>query len=194
MQSTGQRAPVLPEQIALRDAAIPILSDRACRKRPQIVDAARMGTAVAVHGIRVDRRAVTYLVDANILSEPTKSSPNGRVVQWLRHHERDIVVDPVILGEVRSGILLLPKGKRRARLERWFDAGVQRLHCLPWEAETGLRWAELLARLRTSGRAMPIKDSLIAATALVHGLFVATRNRSNFEKAGVKIVDPSAAG
>ena len=51
-----------------------------------------------------------------------------------------------------------------------------RLHCLPWEAETGLRWAELLAGLRASGRAMPIKDSLIAATALAHGLPVVTRN------------------
>ena len=131
-----------------------------------------------------------YLVDANVLSEPTKSSPSARVVEWLRRNERDIVVDPVILGEVRFGILLLPKGKRRAKLEQWFDAGVQRLHCLPWEAETGLRWAELLARLRASGRAMPIKDSLIAATALVHGLIVATRNRTDFEKAGVKIVDP----
>ena len=131
-----------------------------------------------------------YLVDANVLSEPTKSSPSARVVEWLRRNERDMVVDPVILGEVRFGILLLPKGKRRAKLEQWFDAGVQRLHCLPWEAETGLRWAELLARLRASGRAMPIKDSLIAATALVHGLIVATRNRTDFEKAGVKIVDP----
>ena len=133
---------------------------------------------------------MTYLVDANVLSEPTKSSPEPRVVEWLRHNERDIVVDPIILGEVRFGILLLPRGKRRARLERWFDAGVQRLHCLPWEAETGLRWAELLARLRASGRAMPIKDSLIAATALVHDLVVATRNRGDFEKANVTIVDP----
>ena len=131
-----------------------------------------------------------YLVDANVHSEPTKSSPSARVVEWLRRNERDMVVDPVILGEVRFGILLLPKGKRRAKLEQWFDAGVQRLHCLPWDAETGLRWAELLARLRASGRAMPIKDSLIAATALVHGLIVATRNRTDFEKAGVKIVDP----
>ncbi|OFW45154.1 MAG: hypothetical protein A3J29_18350 [Acidobacteria bacterium RIFCSPLOWO2_12_FULL_67_14b] len=135
---------------------------------------------------------MTYLVDANVLSEPTKSSPDPKVVDWLRHNERDIVVDPVILGEVRFGILLLPKGKRRTRLERWFDAGVQRLHCLPWEAETGLRWAELLAHLRGSGRAMPIKDSLIAATALVHGLVVATRNRTDFEKTGVRIVDPFA--
>jgi predicted nucleic acid-binding protein len=136
---------------------------------------------------------MTYLVDANVLSEPTKSAPNSSVVDWLRHNEREIAVDPIILGEVRFGILLLPKGRRRARLERWFNAGVQRLQCLPWEAETGLRWAELLAALRASGRAMPIKDSLIAATALAHGLTVATRNRSDFEKAGVKIIDPFAA-
>jgi hypothetical protein len=135
---------------------------------------------------------VKYLVDANVLSEPTKSAPDLGVVEWLRQNERDIVVDPIVLGEVRFGILLLPKGKRRTRLERWFDAGVQRLHCLPWEAETGLRWAELLARLRASGHAMPIKDSLIAATALVHGLVVVTRNRIDFEKAGVKLVDPFA--
>jgi predicted nucleic acid-binding protein len=137
---------------------------------------------------------VTYLVDANVLSEPTKSAPLAGVVEWLRHNEREIAVDPIILGEVRFGILLLPKGARRARLERWFDAGVQQLHCLPWEAETGLRWTDLLARLRASGRAMPIKDSLIAATALVHGLVVATRNRTDFEKAGVKVVDPFAGG
>jgi len=52
----------------------------------------------------------------------------------------------------------------------------------------------LLARLRSSGRAMPIKDSLIAATALVHDLVLATRNRSDYEKAGVKNVDPFSDG
>jgi predicted nucleic acid-binding protein len=133
---------------------------------------------------------VKYLVDANVLSEPTKPAPEPRVVEWLRAHERDLAVDPIIVGELRFGILLLPKGKKRTALERWFDAGVQRLHCLPWEAETGLKWAELLARLRTSGKAMPIKDSLLAATALAHDLIVATHNGSDFEKAGVRIVDP----
>jgi toxin FitB len=131
-----------------------------------------------------------FLVDANVLSEPTKPAPDPYVIEWLRANEPDLAVDPIILGEVRFGILLLPKGKRRARLERWFATGVQRLHCLTWEVETGLRWAALLARLRVSGRAMPIKDSLIAATALVHGLVVATRNRADFETAGVKVTDP----
>jgi predicted nucleic acid-binding protein len=136
---------------------------------------------------------VKYLVDANVLSEPTKPSPEPRVLEWLRANERDIAVDPIILGELRFGILLLPKGKKRTALERWFDAGVRRLHCLPWEAETGLKWAELIARLRTSGKAMPIKDSLIAATALTHDLIMATRNRPDFAKANVRIIDPFVA-
>ncbi len=133
-----------------------------------------------------------YLVDANVLSEPTKPTPDPRVVAWLRAHERDIAVDPIILGELRFAILILPKGRKRSGLERWFDAGVGRLHCLPWDGDTGLKWAGLLARLRATGKAMPIKDSLIAATAAVHGLAVATRNRADFVNAGVRIVDPFA--
>ena len=62
-----------------------------------------------------------YPVDANVLSEPTEPSPDPRVVDWVRAHERDIAVDPVILGELRFGILILPKGKKRMALERWFD-------------------------------------------------------------------------
>ena len=131
-----------------------------------------------------------YLVDANVLSEPTKPSPNPLVLDWLRAHEPDIAVDPVILGELRFGILILPRGKKQIALERWFNAGVGRLHCLPWDADTGLKWAELLARLRKTGTAMPIKDSFIAATAIVYGLAVVTRNRIDFANAGVRVIDP----
>jgi predicted nucleic acid-binding protein len=133
---------------------------------------------------------VKYLVDANVLSEPTKPTPDPRVIEWLRAHEPDIAVDPVILGELRFGILILPKGRKRTALERWFKEGAGRLRCLPWDADTGLKWAELLAGLRTTGKAMPIKDSFIAATAAVHGLAIATRNRADFINAGVRIIDP----
>jgi predicted nucleic acid-binding protein len=133
-----------------------------------------------------------FLVDANVLSEATKPLPEARVVDWLRQNEREIAVDPIILGEVRFGIHLLPEGKRRRRLERWFNEGVARIVCLSWETTTGLRWAKLLADLRADGRSLPIKDSLIAATALVHGLIVVTRNTRDFKAAGVNVLDPFA--
>ena len=68
---------------------------------------------------------------------------------------------------------------------------MRRLQCIPWEGSTGLRWAELLAALHASGRAMPIKDSLIAATALSHDLTIATLNRRDFDAAGVTVAIPS---
>lgn len=108
------------------------------------------------------------MVDRNVLSEPTKAVPHAGVVAWLKRNEREPAVDPIIVGEIRFGILLLPRSQRRTHLERWFDTGVRRLLCLPWEPETGLRWAQLLAKL------------------------LATRNRRDFEKAGVEIVDPFA--
>jgi hypothetical protein len=135
---------------------------------------------------------VTFLVDANVLSEATRPSPDPRAIEWLRRNERELAVDPVILGEIRFGIELLPAGARRRRLEAWFEQGVARIVCVPWDARTGLRWAGLLVALRRSGRALPIKDSLIAATALVHGFTVATRNLRDFRKTGVKVVDPFA--
>lgn len=133
-----------------------------------------------------------YLVDANVLSEPTKPVPGAGVVEWLVVNQSELAVDPVILGELRFGILSLPEGRKRAALEHWFDSGVRRLHCFPWDADTGMKWAELLASLRSRGRTMPIKDSMIAATALSRGLTIATRNRRDFESAGVGTIDPFA--
>jgi predicted nucleic acid-binding protein len=134
---------------------------------------------------------VKFLVDANVLSEATKPDPDERVVEWLRRNERSIVVDPIVLGEVRFGVLLLAKGARRTRLERWFEEVVRRIECLNWDAGVGLAWAELLAALRRRGRPMSIKDSLIAATALAHDLTVVTLNGRDFESAKVALVDPS---
>jgi len=129
-------------------------------------------------------------VDTDVLSEATRRDPSPGVIRWLRTHEQELAVNPIVLGEIRSGIRLLPPGRGRDLLELWFDEVVRRIDCVPMDADTGLRWAELLVTLRRRGRVMPVKDSLIAATALVHGLVVATRNRRDFERAGVEIVNP----
>ncbi|HJU21917.1 MAG TPA: type II toxin-antitoxin system VapC family toxin [Casimicrobiaceae bacterium] len=133
---------------------------------------------------------MTYLVDANVLSEATKPAPDPKVVEWLRGNEAELVVDPIILGEIRFGIDIMPAGRRRRRLESWFSEGIAMIACVDWDASTGLRWAKLLAKLRRSGESLPIKDSLIAATALLHDFVVVTRNVRDFRKTGVEILDP----
>lgn len=131
-----------------------------------------------------------YLVDANVLSDPTKPRPVGQVVDWLRRYEGELVVNPIILGDLEFGILLLPASKRRTRLLDWCTNGVKHLRVLELDANTASVWAKLLSTLRRKGCAMPIKDSLIAATARQHGLTIATRNLADYRYAGVKVVDP----
>ena len=133
-----------------------------------------------------------YLVDANVLSEATRPQPSPAVVQWLREHESELVVTPIVLGEIEYGILLMPAGKKRTQLQLWFRQGVQRLRVLEMDAGTAGVWAELLARLKRKGQAMPVKDSLIAASAIQHQLSIVTRNVADFRHAGVPLIDPFA--
>lgn len=131
-----------------------------------------------------------YLVDANVLCEATKPQPSEVVVQWLRDHEPDLIVTPIVLGEIEYGILLMPAGRKRTRLQEWFRQGVQRLRILDLDAQTTNVWAALLARLKNKGQSMPVKDSLIAASALQHQMTIVTRNLADFRHVGVPLIDP----
>jgi toxin FitB len=133
---------------------------------------------------------VKYLVDADVLSEPTKPQPARQVVDWLRKHAADLVVNPIIMGELEFGILALPAGRRRARLSDWFAEGVRQFHVIEIDAQTATCWAQLLADLKRKGHAMPIKDCLIAATARQHRTSIATRNVADYRYAGVPVVNP----
>jgi predicted nucleic acid-binding protein len=135
---------------------------------------------------------MTYLVDANVLSEPTKPAPIAKVIEWLSVNERNLVVDSIILGELCIGILALAPGRKRRQLEQWFGALVQTIECLPWDAAISRRWAELVVDLKQKGKTMPLLDGMIAATALQHDLIIATRNTRDFKKAGLKVFDPFA--
>lgn len=133
---------------------------------------------------------MTYLVDANVLSEPTKPAPSSKVIDWLSANERNLVVDSIILGELCIGILALPRGRKRTQLEQWFEALVRTIDCLPWDATISRRWAKLVVNLKQKGETMPLLDGMIAATALQHDLTIATRNTRDFKKAGVKALNP----
>jgi predicted nucleic acid-binding protein len=66
-----------------------------------------------------------FLVDANVLSEATRPSPEPHVLGWLSDHEAHLLVNPIILGELKFGILHLPEGRRtKAQVAR--DLGLSR--------------------------------------------------------------------
>jgi toxin FitB len=131
-----------------------------------------------------------YLVDANVLSEPTKQAVDSRVVAWLAANEANLVVDSIIIGELRIGILALPRGRKRDRLEQWYETVIETIECIPWDATISQRWAALVVELKRKGETVPLLDGMIAATALQHDLIVATRNTRDFQKTGVKTFNP----
>jgi toxin FitB len=131
-----------------------------------------------------------YLVDANVLSEPTKQAADSRVVAWLSANESNLIVDSIIVGELRTGILALPRGRKRDRLEQWYETVVETIDCIVWDATISRRWAALVVELKRKGESVPLLDGMIAATALQHDLIVATRNVRDFQKTGVKTFNP----
>ncbi len=131
-----------------------------------------------------------YLADVNVLSEPTKAAPDSQVVRWLQENQSEIVVDPIVMGEVWEGIVALPDGRRKRNLAEWLQCSPTGVICLDWTLRTAMVWAELRDDVRRRGFTVPVKDTLIAATAKLHGLIVATRNVDDFARCGVPVVNP----
>jgi predicted nucleic acid-binding protein len=134
---------------------------------------------------------MTHLVDASVPSEPARQTPDFSVVAWLQAHEGDSVIGSIVLAELCAGVLALPAGRKRARLEGWFAPVAETADCLPWDAAVARCRAALVVELRRQGRTLPLLDGMVAATALAHGLTVATRNTRDSAKTGVEVVDPS---
>ncbi|MDB6072308.1 MAG: toxin, family [Verrucomicrobiales bacterium] len=131
-----------------------------------------------------------YILDSNVISEMVANVPRPEVVAWIRWHESESGTSSVLLAELEYGIQLMPTGKRRQRLEEWLEGILGYVQIIPFDVAEAREWSRLMAHLTQAGRRLPVKDSMIAATALVHGLTVVTRNVRDFERTGVTLVNP----
>jgi hypothetical protein len=133
------------------------------------------------------------LLDTNIVSQRIKPHPDEKVMQWLSQlPEGDAFLSVVTILELRTGIDLLPAGRKRRDLESWLVADIRRGYAgriLPITEEIADICGRLIARGKKAGAIPEANDALLAATTMVYGLRLATLNQKHFGRLGVDLVE-----
>lgn len=138
------------------------------------------------------------VLDTNVLSELMRPEPSATVVSWVdRQAEATLYLTSITLAEIRFGIAALPRGRRRKELGAAFEEGIRPLfggRILAFDEAASVEYASLRADARARGQGIGDVDALIAATVRAHRFAVATRDVAPFQVAGVRVVNPFAAG
>ena len=131
-----------------------------------------------------------YLLDTNVLSETRRKQADERVIRFLSSAEQSgLFLSVLTLGELRKGVAL--KGRSDPSAARALGSWVDGLEysfadrILGVDAAITRLWGELSAQ-----RPRPVVDTLLAATAVVHGLTLVTRNTADVLDTGVSLHDP----
>ena len=136
------------------------------------------------------------LLDTNILSELRRPKPEPKVVAFVAAQPLDLLyVSAVTFAEIRFGIELVADATRRAELHDWLAHKVRPMFAqrvLPVSEDIMFKWRMLVESGRKTGHTYSQPDLIIAATALQHSLIVVSRDISDYEKAGVPVINPWA--
>lgn len=135
-----------------------------------------------------------YLLDTCLISELVKKEPNPAVLAWLdAQDEQTLFLSVLNLGELQKGVNKLSDGAKKDTLDAWLRHDlVERFsnRILAVDQETALCWGRLQGEAERKGQKLPVMDSLIAATAAVHGMLVVTRNTKDLERCGAQVCNP----
>jgi hypothetical protein len=130
-----------------------------------------------------------YLLDTNVVSELRKPKPHGGVLAWLKDlKDEQIFLSAVTLGELQRGIERTRAQDRikAQEIEKWVERVAGSAQILPMDANCFCEWA----RLMEGKQEHLLEDAMIAATARVYELVVATRNDRDFVLFRVPLVNP----
>ena len=122
-----------------------------------------------------------YLLDTNIISEPTKPSPNLEVVQKIAENIDYSCISAINYAEGLSGIKNLEDGKRKDSLLSYYINDVQKLYpIIPFDSFSASIYSDIVNRLKEKGKTAPKLDTMIASVAISNNLILVTRNTSDF--------------
>lgn len=136
------------------------------------------------------------LLDTCVISEQTRRQPSEQVRLWLdRQPPESLHLSVISIAEIRQGIQRLESSERSLDYTTWLDEDVLPAFAgriLPIDLDIAQYWGDIRGRGLREGRPLPLVDSMIAATAAVHGMSIVTRNVKDFEQYGVRIMNPWA--
>jgi predicted nucleic acid-binding protein len=130
-----------------------------------------------------------YLLDTNVVSELRRAKPHGGVVAWIdATSDSELAISAVTLAEIQAGIEITREQdtNKAAELEQWADLLNGLYNVLPMDVRCFRLWAKLMHRRSDT----LYEDAMIAATALIHGLTVVTRNTGDFQLFAVDLFNP----
>jgi predicted nucleic acid-binding protein len=131
------------------------------------------------------------VLDTNVVSEALRSEPNQQVMGWLDKQTDGYAITSITIGELLTGVRLLPRGKRRDALEQAIEDVL--LHWairLPYDEAAARLYAIMRETARKQGRGLSVEDGMIAAICAAHGAELATRNVTDFDFLAVAVVNP----
>ena len=137
---------------------------------------------------------MAWLLDTNILSELRRSRPEPKVLSFIETLPLEhMFVSVATLAELRYGIEIITDAPRRADLNAWLTTIIRPMfdqRVIPITEDIMLRWRLLVEEGRKAGHTFSQPDLMIAASAAHHGMTVVTRDRSQFDKARVPVINP----
>lgn len=127
---------------------------------------------------------MSFLLDANAVTEWVKPRPNPGLIAWMESADEDrIFISVVSLAELHYGVERMAAGSRRSRLEQWLQYELPlrfESRILSVDTSVAEAWGRTVSRSEVAGRPIGAMDAFLAATAETHQLTLVTRNVSNF--------------
>ena len=137
---------------------------------------------------------MNVLLDTNVLSEARRPAPDLEVLAWLDSVDEDrVFISTATIAELRRGIALMSAGRRRDALADWIGNDLPARfgsRILSIDQAIAVRWGDLMAESRRSGKPLSVMDGFFAATALAHDLTLVTRNTKDFAPFGIPLFNP----
>jgi hypothetical protein len=134
---------------------------------------------------------MSWLLDADVLSQPAKRNGDRKVIAWIEQEEAACYTSTIVVAQLAYWVRS-KEGRQRETLQKWLSQLLDAMQgrVLGFSVAVAHVWAEQQRAFERAGVRMPLADSYIAATARRHGLTVVTGNDRDFDRPGVKVLNP----